>query len=120
MYRNRKIKNCLVILRMNIEIRYSRWTLAEVVIAPTIYHVARNIFSVAGVSNRASNVAPCDSQTIEIMYVGRKKRERKFRPCNGESFDTVTMCIKNIGILFYLLRHVTTTYANDIVDMYSV
>lgn len=105
---------------MNNEIRYSRWTLAEVVIAPTIYHVARNIFSDAGVSNRASNVAPCDSQTIEIMYVGRKKRERKFRLCNGESFDTFAMCIKNIGILFYLLRHVTTTYANDIVDTYSV
>lgn len=52
---------------MNNEIRYSRWTLAEVVIAPTIYHVARNIFSDAGVSNRASNVAPCDSRTIEIM-----------------------------------------------------
>lgn len=67
MYRNRKIKNYLAILRMNNEIRYSRWTLAEVVIAPTIYHVARNIFSDAGVSNRASNVAPCDSQTIEIM-----------------------------------------------------
>lgn len=101
---------------MNNEIRYSLWTLAEIVIAPTIYHVARNIFSDAGVSNRASNVA----QTIETMYVGRKKRERKFGLYNGESFDTVTMCIKNIGILFYLLRHVTTTYANDIVDMYSV
>lgn len=106
---------------MNNEIRYSLWTLAEIVIAPTIYHVARNIFSDAGVSNRASNVAPCDSQTIETMYVGRKKRERKFGLYNGESFDTVAMCIKNIGILFYLLRHVTATYANEIVvDMYSV
>lgn len=43
----------------------------DVVIAATIYHVPRNIFSGADVSGGASNIVPCDFQTSNFRRTER-------------------------------------------------